>query len=64
MSGMPHRNCGGGPADRLYGEVQAVADILSTALLVAGDMLTELAARHATTDKIGLGNTLGSVNQR
>ncbi len=61
VSGMPHRTCDGSPADRLYGEVQALADILSTALLVAGDMLTELATRHAMIDKVGLSDTLGSM---
>lgn len=53
----------GSAAERLAGHVQAVVDILSTALLVAGDQLIELAAAAtaATTDTSRLGDALGSM---
>jgi hypothetical protein len=61
QSGGPARTETGSAADRLAGQVQAVADIMSTALLVAGDQLVGLAAAAASTDTPGLGDTLGSM---
>lgn len=51
----------GGAADRLAEQVQAIADILATALLVAGEQLITLAAESAATDTPRLGDRLGDM---
>lgn len=61
QSGGPDRVKVGSVVDRLKEQVQAVANILSAAVVVAGATLIELAAARATNTGPGLGDVFGSM---